>query len=184
MFSQEIPARNVRIWNVHILIEFIGNYYDRWAGVDWDQKVVIYNIMKKTGWLHPCQRFTLKHLKDFGFGRAGLEGVIQGEVKTIIIDKLTMTSSHPNLKHMLECHNHNTNTNALARLRIWSTYSPSTMAKTSGWKRSFAKDFFFNPKTMQVFGIPVINVLWTIVAGQRFNFKDPKAQRLMELLNR
>ena len=25
-------------------------------------------------------RFTLKHLKDFGFGRAGLEGVIQGEV--------------------------------------------------------------------------------------------------------
>ena len=30
----------------------------------------------------------------------------------------------------------------------------------------------------------MINVLWTIVAGQRFNFKDPKAQRLMELLNR
>ena len=26
------------------------------------------------------RRFTLKHLKDFGFGRAGLEGVIQGEV--------------------------------------------------------------------------------------------------------
>ena len=37
---------------------------------------------------------------------------------------------------------------------------------------------------IQVFGIPVINVLWTIVAGQRFNFSDPKAQRLMELLNR
>ena len=36
----------------------------------------------------------------------------------------------------------------------------------------------------QVFGIPVINVLWTIVAGQRFNFANPKAQRLMELLNR
>ena len=27
------------------------------------------------------KRFTLKHLKDFGFGRVGLEGVIQGEVK-------------------------------------------------------------------------------------------------------
>ena len=37
-----------------------------------------------------CQRFTLKHLKDFGFGRAGLEGVIQGEVKTIIRNKFTI----------------------------------------------------------------------------------------------
>ena len=39
-------------------------------------------------------------------------------------------------------------------------------------------------KMETVFGIPVINILWTIVAGQRFNFSDPKAQRLMELLNR
>ena len=46
----------------------------------------------------------------------------------------------------------------------------------------------YSPTTVnslfQVFGIPVINVLWTIVAGQRFNFANPKAQRLMELLNR
>ena len=30
------------------------------------------------------RRFALKHLKDFGFGRIGLEGVIQGEVEDII----------------------------------------------------------------------------------------------------
>ena len=35
-----------------------------------------------------------------------------------------------------------------------------------------------------IFGIPVINILWTIVAGRRFQFDDPKVQRMMALLNR
>ena len=35
-----------------------------------------------------------------------------------------------------------------------------------------------------VFGIPVINILWTIVAGRRFQIDDPKAVRMMGLLNR
>ena len=35
-----------------------------------------------------------------------------------------------------------------------------------------------------VFGIPVINILWTIVAGRRFQINDPKAVRMMSLLNR
>ena len=30
------------------------------------------------------RRFALKHLKDFGFGRIGLEGVIQGEVEDLL----------------------------------------------------------------------------------------------------
>ena len=30
-----------------------------------------------------------------------------------------------------------------------------------------------------VFGIPVINVLWTIVAGKRFDRDDAKVQRMM-----
>ena len=29
------------------------------------------------------RRFTLKHLKDFGFGKAGLEGVIQAEAEEV-----------------------------------------------------------------------------------------------------
>ena len=36
------------------------------------------------------RRFALKHLKDFGFGRSGLEGVIQGEVE----DLVTLLTSH------------------------------------------------------------------------------------------
>ena len=34
------------------------------------------------------------------------------------------------------------------------------------------------------FGVPVINVLWTIVAGSRFHLEDPKVMRMMNLLNR
>jgi hypothetical protein len=39
-------------------------------------------------------------------------------------------------------------------------------------------------KMETVFGIPVINILWTIVAGHRFQPDDPEAQQLMALLNR
>ena len=39
-------------------------------------------------------------------------------------------------------------------------------------------------KMETVFGIPVINILWTIVAGHRFQAEDPKAQRMMSLLNK
>ena len=35
-----------------------------------------------------------------------------------------------------------------------------------------------------VFGVPVINILWTIVAGRRFQPEDPTVQRIMVLLNR
>ena len=35
-----------------------------------------------------------------------------------------------------------------------------------------------------VFGIPVINILWTIVAGRRFQHGDPQVERMMNLLNR
>ena len=34
------------------------------------------------------------------------------------------------------------------------------------------------------FGVPVINVLWTVVAGKRFQQEDPQVQRMMSLLNR
>jgi len=80
------------------------------------------------------RRFALKHLKDFGFGRAGLEGVIQGEVEDLV--ELLMKHSE--------------------------------------------SDF----KMETVFGIPVINILWTIVAGHRFNSDDPKVARMMTLLNK
>ena len=40
------------------------------------------------------------------------------------------------------------------------------------------------PRLNTEFGVPVINILWTIVAGRRFQFEDPQVQRMMNLLNR
>jgi len=42
------------------------------------------------------------------------------------------------------------------------------------------KDF----KMETLFGVPVLNILWTIVAGRRFQPEDPKVQRMLTLLNR
>ena len=73
-------------------------------------------------------------MKDFGFGKAGLEGVIQEEAEDIV-------------KHLGQFDQ---------------------------------QDFRMNT----VFGIPVINILWTIVAGRRFQLDDPRVERMMTLLNR
>ena len=109
---------------------------------------------KKTGRLHLCQRFTLKHLKDFGFGRAGLEEVIQGEVKIVIrdivnIDQRLLLTTNWNINICQDCRNHENDYSQLthmARLKIWSAYLPSTMATTSGWKRSFVEEVFVSHK--------------------------------------
>ena len=58
----------------------------------WNKQIC--GVTNTNGWSR-CHRFTLKHLKDFGFGRAGLEGVIQGEVNIIVNNKFTIEE----LKH-------------------------------------------------------------------------------------
>ena len=73
-------------------------------------------------------------MKDFGFGKAGLEGVIQEEAEEIV-------------KYLGQFDQ---------------------------------QDFRMNT----VFGVPVINILWTIVAGRRFQLDDPRVERMMTLLNR
>ena len=97
------------------------------------------------------RRFALKHLKDFGFGKIGLQGVIQEEVK----DLVQLLSEAQNKDFRL----------------LGKYFLP----------QKFICDLL---RMESVFGIPVINILWTIVAGRRFQIDDPKAVRMMGLLNR
>ena len=97
------------------------------------------------------RRFALKHLKDFGFGKIGLQGVIQGEVEDLV-QLLSEAQSED--------------------FRLLGIYF---------YLRSTFSVIF---RMESVFGIPVINILWTIVAGRRFQINDPKAVRMMSLLNR
>ena len=54
----------------------------------------------------------------------------------------------------------------------------------SFWPKSIFLTLANTTRMDTVFGIPVINVLWTIVAGKRFEREDRRVQRMMVLLNR
>jgi cytochrome P450 len=94
-----------------------------------------YGIANTSGQLWQEQRrFALKILKDFGFGKQGLDGVIQEEGDLLI-------------RTMFE----------------ESMSSPSRTVKIG-----------------TNFNVPVINILWQIVASKRF---DPKAEETKEMMH-
>jgi hypothetical protein len=78
------------------------------------------------------KRFALKVLKEFGFGRKGLDGVIQEEGARLIRTMLEESESAPGIILRIETN----------------------------------------------FNVPVINVLWHIIASKRF---DPKAEETKEM---
>ena len=94
-------------------------------------KDVMYGILRTDGktW-HGQRRFSLKTLKDLGFGRTSSESIIQEEA-SLLIDFLIEKSGNG--------------------------------------------DFLFQ-STMNV---PVINVLWRMVASKRFQMDDLKAEEIM-----
>ena len=66
-----------------------------------------------------------------------------------------------------------------------SDISPHFTSKTSSNKNCQNDETPHTEFRMNtVFGVPVINILWTIVAGKRFQSDDPTVQRMMDLLNR
>jgi len=76
------------------------------------------------------RRFTLRTLRDFGFGKTGMEGMIKEEV-TMFIEEIKKTEGDP---------------------------------------------FDFRSK----FNLPILNALWRITAGQRFDYDDPKLLSFVE----
>merc|ERR1719167_526270 len=132
LFVANFPT--VMIENFHLAKELLSK--DEWCGrhTSYVSKYLRSDSGKNKGiistdgqeWLEQ-RRFALKHLKDFGFGKSGLHGIIQEEVDILI-------------KHLMQFQH---------------------------------QDF----RMETVFGIPVINVLWVIVAGKRFDRKDEKVER-------
>ena len=78
------------------------------------------------------RRFSLRTLRDFGFGKRSIEHIIMEEVREL----------------------------------------SSQMAKSSG--QPFKTQLFFNPA--------VFNVIWSVVAGQRYSYDDPKLNELQSLV--
>ena len=66
-----------------------------------------------------------------------------------------------------------------------STFYPQKQIKiTSNAMQSIKSILIILFRMDTQFGVPVINILWTIVAGKRFRSEDPQVQRMMILLNR
>ena len=82
------------------------------------------------------RRFTLRHLRDLGFGRTSSENLIQEEIHDVM-DEIR------------------------------------TEAETSN---GIVK---FNDR----FNMPLMNILWAIVAGERFKHDDDKLNRLLYIVN-
>ena len=78
------------------------------------------------------RRFSLRTLRDFGFGKRSMENIIMEEVREL--------SSH--------------------------------MAKTSG--QPFKTQLLFNPA--------IFNVIWSVVAAQRYSYDDPELTELQNLM--
>lgn len=85
------------------------------------------------------RRFCLRHLREFGFGRRSMSGLIEEETTNMV----------ENLKNMI---------------------------KSSG-KNSI------DCNMEKLFGIHVLNTLWTMLAGVRYNTNDKELRRLQSLLS-
>jgi hypothetical protein len=84
------------------------------------------------------RRFTLRHLRDLGFGKTTIEDQMMGEI-TDLISEITAT------------------------------------AKSN---RDHVVDF------KSIFSVSVINILWAIVGGKRFQRDDPKFKKLLDNIDK
>jgi len=86
------------------------------------------------------RRFTLRHLRDFGFGKKSMEGLIQEEIATLIENLNKRISGSKNIQE----------------------------------DGILIKDLF---------PVSVINILWTIMAGVRYDHNNESFQTLMYNVN-
>ncbi|KAG8223773.1 hypothetical protein J437_LFUL001493 [Ladona fulva] len=87
------------------------------------------------------RKFTLRHLKEFGFGKSSLEGIAYEEIQAVFTE--------------------------MERI-------------SGGYKYNWA-----NPVPVHnLLGYAGINVLWHIMAGQRYNLTDPTLKKLLNNIKR
>jgi methyl farnesoate epoxidase / farnesoate epoxidase len=82
------------------------------------------------------RRFTLRHLRDLGFGKTSIESMMLDEIHQLL-DEITASASA----------------------------DPNQVVNYKG-----------------LFNVSAINVLWTIMAGKRFNRDDEHLQKLLQTL--
>lgn len=79
------------------------------------------------------RRFTLRHLRDFGFGKTSMEDILSDEVSKLILHFKSKVNQPVQLNRMMN--------------------------------------------------ISIINALWSIIAGEKFDLEDPKFGKITNLID-
>ncbi|XP_033308798.1 probable cytochrome P450 303a1 [Bombus bifarius] len=150
------------------------------------------------------RRFVLKHLRDLGFGRQDMAVIIQEECRSLVehIKKL-ISDEHNNRinESKMYCNNNEYDNGQIYRLIEKDKANESELMEkhTTSEKQVKASDLYVNaykyveikmaqshPGTIipmnDVFGITVLNTLWRMIAGKRFNIGDEELTYFQRIL--
>ncbi|XP_033222656.1 uncharacterized protein LOC117176510 [Belonocnema kinseyi] len=151
------------------------------------------------------RRFVLRHLREFGFGRTSMATFIEEEARHLVehFNKLLQKSSksqssisrdtnycfkerrHPKNGQIYqfadETEKKLKNKNSLKPISLADAY---TKSEDSEEIRRLSQSSGVVIKMNDAFGVPVLNTIWRMMTGQRFNTNDKQILHLQRILNK
>nr|XP_012153072.1 PREDICTED: probable cytochrome P450 303a1 [Megachile rotundata] len=153
------------------------------------------------------RKFVMKHLRDFGFGRKSMAMIIEEEATWLVehFKKLIKNDNNDRInKSKILCNNNESTDGQIYKLikKDCEDISTSNDKYTTSKKQLKASDLYVNMddyveiKQMNefcpgivvpmhdAFGVTVLNTLWRMMAGKRFNLDDKDLTYLQRLLGK
>ncbi|XP_017755180.1 PREDICTED: methyl farnesoate epoxidase [Eufriesea mexicana] len=152
------------------------------------------------------RRFVLKHLREFGFGRRSMATIIEEEGRSLVehFKKLINEKHNNQINESKTCYNNNDHNNGKI-YKLIKKDKPNELESidkyTKSKKQIKASDLYINAdEYMEVkmaqpspgvvismhdaFGVTVLNALWRMMAGKRFNIDDKELTYFQRILTR
>ncbi|XP_076764369.1 putative cytochrome P450 303a1 [Xylocopa sonorina] len=156
-------------------------------------------VVDGTLWIEQ-RRFVLKHLREFGFGRTSMIAIIQEEAQSLVehFKKLINNEYHNRINvSKIRYENNSQGEGQIYKLikKNKENESGSMDRYTTGGKQLKVSDLYANAdkyvevKNMVIpmhdaFGVAVLNTLWRMMAGKRFNLDDRDLTYLQWILTK
>ncbi|XP_026669976.1 methyl farnesoate epoxidase-like isoform X2 [Ceratina calcarata] len=151
------------------------------------------------------RRFVLKHLRDFGFGRKSMATIIEEEAQSLVEHFKKLISNE--LKNRINeskinCNNNDHDDGQIYKLIKKEKVNALTDNPSTNGKQQKVNDLYVNADeyeevkmmsqscpTMVIpmhdaFGVTVLNTLWRMMAGKRFNLDDKELTHLQRILTK
>ncbi|CAL7933607.1 unnamed protein product [Xylocopa violacea] len=156
-------------------------------------------IVDGTFWIEQ-RRFVLKHLREFGFGRKSMITIVQEEAQSLVehFKKLINNEYHNRINESkIRYENNNQGKGQIYKLikKDKENESEPMDGYTTSGKQLKVSDLYANAdeyveiKNMVIpmhdaFGVAVLNTLWRMMAGKRFNLDDKDLTYLQWILTK